>query len=55
MHVPPHWIQGRFTGGERSDQTESINMEQVEIETSSNRDHDLLENTSRPKKVKRQK
>ena len=54
MHVPPHWIQARFTGGELSDQTESINMEQVEIETSFDSDRDLLENTSRPKKMKRQ-
>ena len=54
MHIPPHWIQAIFTGGEQSDQTESINVEQVEIESSSQSDHDLHENISRPKKVKRQ-
>ena len=39
---------------ERGDETESIDMEQLEGECSSDSDHELYGNTPRPKKMKRQ-
>ena len=54
LFIPAHCIPAIFTRGERGDETECSDMEQFEDESLSNSDHELHENTPRPKKMKRQ-
>ena len=52
LFIPPHCIPPTSTRREQGDETESIEMEQFENETSSDSDHELHENSPRPKKMK---
>ena len=51
--TPPNCIPAISTKRERDDESESTDMEKFENECSFSTDHELQENTSRPKKAKR--
>ena len=51
--TPPDCIPAISTKSDRGDECESTDMEQFESGCSSSSEHELQENTFRPKKVKR--
>ena len=54
LFVPPHCTPAIVTRREQGAETEFIDMEKFSDESLYNTDHELHENTLRPKKLKRQ-